>query len=92
MKAIEGNQYSIMSECKQGTILGFSTILFIIKSFDLTSKFGNPNPTIYGNSNPNPVLAIFSSTITCLRSCSCSWTQCCIAIQSAIYSSQISQH
>ena len=68
MKAIEGNQYSITSECKQSMILEFSTILFIIKSFDLTSKFGNPNPTIYSNSNPNPVLAIFSSTITCLRS------------------------
>ena len=68
MKAIEGNQYSIMSECKQSIILEFSTMLFIIKSFDLTSKFGNPNPTIYGNSNPNPVLVIFSSTITCLRS------------------------
>ena len=72
MKAIEGNQYSIMSECKQSMILGFSTILFIIKSFDLTSKFSNPDPTIYGNSKPNPFLAIFSSTITCLRSCSCS--------------------
>ena len=81
-----------MLECKQSMILEFSTILFIIKSFDLISKFGNPNPTIYGNSNPNLVLAIFSSTITCLRSCSCSWTQCYIAIQSAIYSSQISQH
>ena len=66
MKAIEGNQYSIMAECKQSMILGFSTILFIIKSFDL--KFGNPNPTIYSNPNPNPALAIFSSTITCLRS------------------------
>ena len=30
MKAIEGNQYSIMSECKQSMILAFSTILFII--------------------------------------------------------------
>ena len=80
MKAIEGNQYSIMSECKQNMILEFSIVLLIIKSFDLTSKFSNPNPTIYGNPNPNPVLAIVSSTITCLRSCSCSWTQCCIAI------------
>ena len=80
MKAIEGSQYSIMSECKQSMILGYPTIIFIIKSIDLTSKFGNPNPPIYGNPNPNPVLAISSSTITCLRSCSCSWTQCCIAI------------
>ena len=92
MKAIEGSQYSIMSECKQSMILKFSTILSIMKSFDLTSKYGNSNLTIYGNPNPNPVLAIFSSTITCLRSCRCNWTQCCIAIQSTIYSSQISQH